>query len=285
MLGVVVFVASWTASTAAQPPVQPLAGGDGLSQVDGGGGASGAGQPRDAEPPPYFGVVVEDLLDEGGGVRIANVAAGSPAQEAGLVAGDLVLAIDSAPVHSADEVARLAQSSRVGQRLLVQLERDGARLVRQVTLSAGPRAASEESLSLGVETQALDLDTIRRLRVPVEEGVVVTNVTPNSPAALGAMPLGAVIINVNGQPVATPAEFEAAVAQLGEGSTVRLTYFIGGRRLASVFSLRPTLGATPNTESQSRDAALRTYERMEQRIDELERRILALERMVIDLSR
>jgi serine protease DegS len=65
----------------------------------------------------WIGIVPEDISDEQaaqlnlaqGGVVIANLYVGSPAQQAGILPGDLVLSIDGATVHSAqDALAHIA---------------------------------------------------------------------------------------------------------------------------------------------------------------------------------
>src|SRR5262249_52688768 len=49
-----------------------------------------------AVAPGYLGVVADDRQDLGHGVRIVSIAAGSPAQQAGLAPGDLITAINGA---------------------------------------------------------------------------------------------------------------------------------------------------------------------------------------------
>jgi len=75
----------------------------------------------------WIGIVPEDISDDmaaqyglaQGGVLVANLYVGSPAQQAGLQGGDLILAIDSAPVHSAQDVLGRIASHKPGSRLAV----------------------------------------------------------------------------------------------------------------------------------------------------------------------
>jgi len=79
-----------------------------------------------------FGLRLEDLsraetkaLGITGGARVGEVLPGSPAAEAGLVAGDLILSIGSADVDSAEEGLELLRAAEGRVRLLVQTQ-DGS---------------------------------------------------------------------------------------------------------------------------------------------------------------
>jgi S1-C subfamily serine protease len=75
----------------------------------------------------WIGIVPEDISNEQaaqyglaqGGVLIANLYVGSPAQQAGLQPGDLVLAIDSAPVRSAQDALGRIATHKPGSRIAI----------------------------------------------------------------------------------------------------------------------------------------------------------------------
>jgi serine protease DegS len=75
----------------------------------------------------WIGIVPEDVSDEQatqyglaqGGVLISNLYVGSPAQQAGLQPGDLILAIDSAPVHGAQDTLAQIGTHKPGSRLAI----------------------------------------------------------------------------------------------------------------------------------------------------------------------
>jgi serine protease Do len=60
----------------------------------------------------------------------------------------------------------------------------------------------------------------RRLGLP--RAVMVTAVEPQSPADLAGIVRGTLIIEANGKPVGSPAEFEAVLAQRGDGVILRI---------------------------------------------------------------
>ena len=75
----------------------------------------------------WIGIVPEDVASEQaaqyglaqGGVVVANLYVGSPAQQAGLQPGDLILAIDSAPVHSAQDTLGRIATHKPGSRIAI----------------------------------------------------------------------------------------------------------------------------------------------------------------------
>ena len=97
----------------------------------------------------WIGIVPEDITDEQaaqlgltqGGVLIANLYVGSPAQEAGLEPGDLLLAVGDAPLHSAqDALARIA-SEKPGAELAVKVLRGHRTVETKAHVSERPRTS------------------------------------------------------------------------------------------------------------------------------------------------
>ena len=59
-------------------------------------------------------------------IRISEVMPGGPAAAAGLVAGDLVLAVDGTAIEGADDLIRLLSAERIGRATAVTILRAGA---------------------------------------------------------------------------------------------------------------------------------------------------------------
>lgn len=85
---------------------------------------------RDQTAPDYrFGFKADDIgpelasqlgADRGRGSVISLIASGSPADKAGLIAGDVIIAVNGSPVSSASEVARGEDAAGGQLKLLVQ---------------------------------------------------------------------------------------------------------------------------------------------------------------------
>jgi S1-C subfamily serine protease len=59
-------------------------------------------------------------------IRISEVAAGGPAAQAGLLAGDLILSVDGTAIEGADDLIRLLNAERIGRQTTVTILRAGA---------------------------------------------------------------------------------------------------------------------------------------------------------------
>jgi S1-C subfamily serine protease len=62
-------------------------------------------------------------------VMIASVETASPADRAGLVAGDIILALDGVSVTGADDLIRLLAGDKIGRSVAIELLRNGSRQV------------------------------------------------------------------------------------------------------------------------------------------------------------
>jgi serine protease Do len=156
-------------------------------------------------------------LDRPRGALVGQVEAGSPAERAGLKAGDVILKVDQTPVLHNDELPRIVASHAPGSKVRVEVLRDKVTRSFDVTLDAlkdeeegqgsqsgapGPRAPA--SLGIGLSD------------VP-GQGVVVRQIAPNSPAE-GALAPGDVIVEVNHQAVQNAAQVARLLA--GGGRTI-----------------------------------------------------------------
>jgi len=72
-------------------------------------------------------------LEQGAGVRVMKVTEGGPAEAAGILSGDLVVALDGEPVLGIDDLLRLLNHERVSRDVKVSLLRKGERRDRFVT--------------------------------------------------------------------------------------------------------------------------------------------------------
>ena len=86
--------------------------------------------------PPWLGVT----MDAGGdiGVAVEHVVRGSPAEKAGVRAGDRIVGIDGAKTTAPGQVMRAVGSHKVGESVSVELERRGSATTVAVVLAARP---------------------------------------------------------------------------------------------------------------------------------------------------
>jgi len=74
------------------------------------------------------------------GALIAEIASGSPAEQAGLQKGDIVKAVDGTPIRSASQLRNLIGLTPVGSRVEFRFERNGA--ARSASVEVGPAKAA-----------------------------------------------------------------------------------------------------------------------------------------------
>ena len=93
---------------------------------------------------PWIGITGHDLepgeaaADLTHGAMVSAVTVGGPADAAGLMPGDAVVALNGQAVESMAQVARTVHRHQVGDQLVVQVDRAGSDLVLTVTVGSQP---------------------------------------------------------------------------------------------------------------------------------------------------
>lgn len=213
-----------------------------------------APQAAEAAEPGYLGVIADDRLDGGRGVRVLEVAGGGPAANGGVQNGDLITAINGQSVRVMEDMARALERLTAGTRLTITVERAGKPSQQEITLGRRPRSqpigkipenlpepspsstdATPPGPRLGVRSLPVSEDAQRQNNLPNANGATVISVTVGSPADRAEIPLGAVITAVNDKPIASPQELAAAVR--ASGDDVELTMTLRGQELRKRVSL------------------------------------------------
>jgi len=164
-------------------------------------------------------------LKSSGGVLVADVLDGTPAQKSGLTDGDVILGIDGVDVKNANELSRRVASYAPGKKVNLKIQRDGK--IRNVEVTLGQREEDQavaeadvphndtDSLAAEVGVRVADLSPSLRQQYRVPDnvsGVVVTAVRPGSPAEEAGLQPGVVILEIDGQHVVSGDDLRAKVA-------------------------------------------------------------------------
>jgi serine protease Do len=148
------------------------------------------------------------------GALVTQVEKGSPAEAAGLKAGDVVLKLDGKAIERSGELARRIAETKPGTRATLELWRDGAAKDVAVTVgeakdakvaAAAPQAAPQGKLGVAVRP----LSAEERKENGGKDGLVVESVS--GPAEKAGIQRGDVILAVNGTPVKTVDELKGLV--------------------------------------------------------------------------
>jgi len=213
-----------------------------------------------------IGVSVRDLDDAdakagktpSNGVKIEEVESDSPAQKAGLKAGDVVVEFDGERVRSTRQFMRLVQETPAGRQVSVAVMRDGQRVTMNVQprddasfrfkylegmrpfegkeWTALPKIAQSFKFDrdlapdvkrivigpgrLGIGIQ--DLSTQLAEYFGTKDGILVTSVTDNSNASRAGVKAGDVITSFNGQATTNAQDLRERAQRLSAGDEFTL---------------------------------------------------------------
>ena len=178
-------------------------------------------QPVDADMAEAIG------LPGPNGVAVTHLHPESPFAKAGVVAGDVITAIDGQPVDAPQELDYRLATHSIGARVPLAFWHDGALTEREVELTAAPGGDArpteigDGSIFSGLALSDLTPALIDRLGLPLSaEGVVVTGVA--GAARQTGLQIGDILIGVNGATVGRAVDFAAAIARGGHSWQVDL---------------------------------------------------------------
>ena len=168
-------------------------------------------------------------LDSDKGALIANVEKDTPAERAGLKAGDVILEFDGRPINDGNELPRYVASTPIDKKVKLLVFRDRKKM--DVLLVVGKlkdgaidstSGSNNESDRIGITVEELRKETADRLGIRDAKGLVITEVKPGSSAEDAGVSPGTIIIEINGQRPETLSAFSAVTAKLKKGEVVRL---------------------------------------------------------------
>jgi serine protease Do len=181
-------------------------------------------QPLTADLAKSFG------LDSDKGALIASVEKDTPAEKAGLKAGDVILEYDNKQISEGNELPRYVAATPIDKKVKLVIYRDGVK--QEVMLVVGKLKdkeaetspdSSRESDKIGITVEELRKDLADRLGLrDSSKGLVITDVKPGSSAEEIGVSAGSLLIEINGHRPETTKEYSAFVATLKKGNVVRL---------------------------------------------------------------
>jgi serine protease Do len=170
--------------------------------------------------------VASGLVLARGEPRVESVERNSPAERAGVEPGDIVRAVDGAPVGEGVDFWIALIGRGPGDVLELELLRGGRTVRAEMRLEGRPRpdAAALLRERIGVAVRPLPGGVARELRLPRGQGLVVIEVAPASPAGgIGIQP-GDVLLAVGRQYPTTLEELGDIADALRSGQQVPVTW-------------------------------------------------------------
>ena len=184
---------------------------------------------------PWLGIRIESLGDDPSirdlfkgldkGVVVRTIEADAPADKSDLRPFDVITQVDNSPVSSDTQLQREILKKKVGQNVELTVWRKGQTLKIPVTTGELPNDISrasnelappaptkqEDSNKFGLQVQELTKEVATRLKLQVQQGVIVTDVADNSLAAAQDIQREDVITEVDGKRVTNVASFREAL--------------------------------------------------------------------------
>lgn len=159
------------------------------------------------------------------GALVASVTPDSPAAEAGIKVGDVILKFDDAEVESMRNLPRLVARTDISKTVDVVVLRNDKEITVQVTIGKLPENEEEASAEEKTEEKEPEKTSLLGLSItPITDelrakyeidkevtGLVVTDVEPDSDAARKSIVEGNVIVEVKGAKVSSPDEVKKEV--------------------------------------------------------------------------
>jgi serine protease Do len=165
-------------------------------------------------------------LESAEGALVSSVATGSPADQAGLKRGDIILSLNDQHIAAMTDLPRLVAEIPVGKTAKVTVFRNGKERdfdvrVGELEDTVQTKKTSNND-SLGLSVMEISPELRRRLNIQAEQGVVITAVAPASPAAESGLQPGDVIVEFNNQQIASTQDLTAALKQSDQNTIQRL---------------------------------------------------------------
>jgi serine protease Do len=175
---------------------------------------------------PWVGIGLQDItsdlikffnLKEKAGALISQVYGGSPAEKAGLKAGDAVIEIDGVKVTNSQDVVREVLKKQVGQKVNFVILREGKRTEISLTTAQMPEKIGEREPVkpprewFGLRVSNVTPDIAKQLGLTKTEGVVILGVEPNSVAQRAGLKAGDIISEINRQKVVNENDYRSVM--------------------------------------------------------------------------
>jgi len=181
-------------------------------------------------PPGMLGVAVDEVLKTHVaelslpgeyGARVTDVGPGSPADEANLEVGDVIVSYNGVRVESARAFQRMVRETPAGRQVELRLIRKGQAALAQPVLGEGRRPAPVASAptqapkSLGVWIESIAPAVGQYLGLENGVGVIVREVKTESAAEVAGIEARDVLTHIGETPIKGPETVASTLESLG----------------------------------------------------------------------
>lgn len=188
-----------------------------------------------------LGVVIQDInedlakqfhLSETKGALVSQVNKNTPAAEAGIKVGDVIVRYNRKEVEDTRQLRNLVAGTAPGSSATIEVIRNGKHETFTATIGKLPAEAAEagppsteggdQATALGLSVQTLTRQLAQQYGLENEEGVIITGVQGGSIASMAGLQAGDLIVEADRQPVKNVAELNNALAKAKSNGRVLL---------------------------------------------------------------
>ena len=193
----------------------------------------------------WFGVGIQEVtkslaeslqLGTPKGALITSVETDSPAAKGGVQPGDVVVRVNDQSITESGDLPHVVGMIMPGDKAHVDIYRKGRR--KTLTVVVGSLAdGDQESLAKSTDGADLlgiiaeDLQEEERLRLRLRGGVLVTQVTPDSPASEAMLQVDDIIVQLGYSRIDDIAEYREVFKQLPKNMPVAIRFYRQGRAI------------------------------------------------------
>ena len=208
----------------------------------------------------FLGIYMQDIneeiyeamdLDSMQGAIIGEIVAGSPAEEAGLEASDIIIGFENKTINNGSELKNLISNTKPGSKVKLNILRSGNKKDVYVIL----RERQEDSLALGDNYKSKDFglvvsniskDLIDKFDISLEKsnrsdqseltGVIITELSPKEIADKAGFKVGDLITRIGQKKVSNIKDFEQEINAYEQGK--RILVLVKRGKLSRFLTLR-----------------------------------------------
>lgn len=186
----------------------------------------------------WLGVAIQDLTDEIAeyygvenkkGVLVTDVFKGDPADKAGIQIKDIIIEVDGKKIETSRELTRIIADIGVGEKATIKVLRKGKEKTFTVTIAkrddqriSSKMDTKQQNYELGIEVAQLNPEIARRFNVNETEGVIVTNVDPDSNAYREGIQVSDIIKEINHEPIYTVDDYNREINKVEKGGVIQM---------------------------------------------------------------
>ncbi len=169
----------------------------------------------------WIGIAIQPNPLQKNGILVSRITEGSPADRAGLKAGDIISKFNKMPINNATNLSRIIAESAVGEMINLEIIRNDKPMQIRLKVEEMPEQKTEDKKTqkqeqtpsqkpLGLTVENITPELLKQFNRSenLTNGVIVTNITAGSDASLKGLQTGDIISKVDKKDVLNTQSFK-----------------------------------------------------------------------------